>query len=339
MQITNIASYLVSPGKNLESPPDVKGTMLPLAGRLYSMLNFVYEKSDSECCIPIRFLMGADGSQNNEARNKIIEFIKNPTFENGKILAEGLRECTTQKPGLALFFIILGNDGKSIKIVLSRFPAEEGVLAEAQEDTLRVEFIERIFMKNAKSYKAALYNDESLEGGFWRGSAIDKQLDETNQQIAYYWIHGFLISDFETTSKQGTKTLAVAIRDASKKATNLEVKQQLIAFTTLSFGLVGQNVSVSEMIERFYLSEDAKDTLLSQLPYKDLANDHFILDADEFSKHVMFTSVELDNGGILMAAPNLFDQCFHKETLNEQLHITRFTTEGKIIDEIIKGRK
>ena len=165
MQITHIASYLVTPGKNFENPPDVRGTMLPLAGRLYNMLNNVYENSDTECCIPIRFKMGDDGSQNNEARNIIIGFIENPVYENGQVLAERLPRLYNTKTRIGSFFIILGNDRRSKKIVLSRFPAEEGVLAEAQEGTLRVEFIEKIFMKNVKSYKAALYCDEYLK---WR---------------------------------------------------------------------------------------------------------------------------------------------------------------------------
>ena len=339
MPVTHIASFLVSPGKNLENPPDAKGTMLPLSGRLFNMLNFIFEKSDNECDIPIRFVMAEDGSQNNEARNGILAFIEQPTLGNGRVLAERLRDLTTQKPGLALFFIIVGREGNNTKVVLSRFPADEGILAEPHEDTLQVEFIERIFMKNAKSYKAALYKGSSLRGDFWKGSAIDKQINESSHQIANYWIHGFLASDFETTSKAGTKRLAIAIREASKKANNLETKQQLVAFATLVHGIAGQGVSINEMAERYSLSEGARETLISQLPYRELANDSFILDSDEFSQHVAYTSVELDNGGILIAPPDRFEICFQRELVNDELRTVRFITEGQIVDEKIKGRQ
>lgn len=339
MQITHIASFLIYPGKNLENPPEVKGTMVPLSGRLFNMLNVIFEKSDSECDIPIRFVMAEDGSQNNEARNDMLAYIESPTLDRGGVLAKRMRDFTTQKPGLALFFLILGSEGNNRKIVLSRFPADEGILAEPHEDTLQVEFIERIFMKNAKSYKAALYKGSSLRGDFWKGSAVDKQINESNHQIANYWIHGFLASDFETTSKAGTKRLAVAIREASKKASNLGTKQQLVAFATLARGVAGQSISINDMAERYSLTEDAKETLISQLPYRELANDSFILDANEFSQHVAYASVELDNGGILIAPPDRFDDCFQREYLNDELHTIRFVTEGQIVDEKIKGRK
>lgn len=335
MQITHIASFLVSPGKNMENPPDVSGVMLPLTGRLYNMLNFVFENSDTECDIPIRFVMAEDGSQNNEARNNIIAFIDRPGLTTGKVLARHLRDFTTQRPGLALFFIILGKEGNNLKIVLSRFPADEGVVAEPHGGGLQVEYIERVFMKNRKYYKAALYQGSSARGDFWLGRAVDKQLNE----IANYWIYGFLASDFETTSKEGTRRLAVALRNASKQASDIETKRELVGFTILTQGLDGQASSITDIMDRFNLSEAAKEILISQLTYQALANEHFIFDKEEFLIHAAFASIELNNGGILLAPPNLFNECFHEEIIDQASQRYRFTTEGQIVDETVRGRR
>ncbi len=335
MQITYIASFLVSPGKNMDNPPNVIGAMLPLLGPLYKMLNLVFEKSDEECDIPIRFVMADDGSQNNAARNIMLAFIEDPTQEKGKVVAERMRDSTTPKSGPALFFIILGKEGKQSKIVLSRFPADQGILAQLKKNTLQVEFIERVFMKNAQSYKAALYRGSSTKGDFWNGAAIDKQANE----LANYWIYEFLSSDFESTSKAGTKRFATAIREASKKAVNLETKKQLLAFATLVHGIAGQSASINDMAERFGLSEDSRETIISQLAHPELANDVFVLDIEEFSKSAAYSSIELDNGGILLAPPDQFDSCFHRELLNSDPNHVRFTTEGRIVDERIRGRK
>jgi hypothetical protein len=339
MIITHIVSFLVSPGKNVVNPPIVKGSLIPLNGNLFNMINEIFIRSDDECDIAIRFEPEDNGVQNNEIRNFLISFINNPSIDSGKILAERLRDNTNNISGMALFFIILGKENNLNKIVLSRFPAGQGIMAEPHEDSLQVEFIERVFMKNSKYYKAALYTDDSLIGGFWKGVSIDKQINEVDHQIARYWIYGFLKSNFETTSKQGTKLFAIAIREAIRKASNISEQEQLIALATLSRGLAGQGVTIEDITNRYNLSEETKELLFSQLQYRELINEHFVLDEDEFSKQLVITSIELDTGAILTAPPNLFDYCFIKEKLNGENDKVRFIAEGKIVNERIKGRQ
>ncbi len=336
MQIVRIASFLVYPGKNLDNPPDVIGKMLPLAGPIYNnMLNVVFEKSDKECDIPIRFVMADDGSQNNKVRDMIIGFVEDPKLSKGKLLAEKLRDSTTSKSGPALFFIILGEKDKQKKIVLSRFPADQGILAQLEENTLQVEFIERVFMKNAQSYKAALYNGSSIKGDFWTGKAVDKQANE----LANYWIYDFLSSDFETTSKYGTQRFAKAMREATKRTAYLVVKKEFLAVANLARGIAGQSVSINGIADKYGLSEDTREAMISQLAYPELADDVFVLDIEEFSKAAAYASVELDNGGILSAPTGQFDDTFHRELLNSDPNHVRFITEGRIIDERIKGHR
>lgn len=338
MPISNIESYLVYPGKNMENPPEVKGASLPLSGRLYNMLNIIFEKANLECDIPIRFQMAQNGSKQNDVQDYLFGYIEKPTLNNGIFLANRLRNCTNQKPGLALFFIILGNENGKIKILLSRFPADVGVLAEPLGNTIQVKFIEKIFMKNAKSYKSALFGGISKENDFWSGYATDKQLNQENE-VANYWIKDFLISDFITTSKEGTRNFAIALRSASKKVPDMKTKKELASLSILASSLNGYSTNINDLLNRFRLSSDAKNSILSELKNPSLATDAFLFDQDEFLNHAAFTSVELNNGGIMLAPPNQFNDCFHKEIINEENQLIRFTTEGQIIDEKVRGRK
>lgn len=339
MQLTRTASFLIAPGKNLDQPPEVEGTFIAAKGRLHQMLKDVFDRSDQECHIPIRFVMSLEGRRENPARDLLVGFIKSPSMANGRALAERLRDTTTNRSGLGLLFILLGSDKKAHKILLSRFPADQGVVAEAKRGTLAVEFIERVFMKNAATYKAALYSGSSLDSHFWLGSVVDKQLNMSPHQAANYWIREFLHSDFETTSKQGTKRFAVALRDASHSIQDPAVKHELLATSMLVKGIAGQVLSINGIFDRFSLSESARQAVLSKLPYARLAEDSFLFDPEEFLAHAALASVELNSGALLLAPPDKFEQVFTKEAIDEAGQEYLFSTRGKIVDERVRGRR
>jgi hypothetical protein len=224
-------------------------------------------------------------------------------------------------------------------MVLSRFPADQGVLAERKEGSLQVEFVERIFMKSAKTYKAAAYSGKSLDSDFWRGHAIDRQINAAQDQIAHYWIRDFLASDFLTTSKAGSKRLAVAFKDASKSTDSIQTKQELLAAIVLTRGFYGKTVSIRDLSARLSLSAPARAALEAQVPNPALLTDTFVLDSAEFQRHAAYAAVELDQGAVLTAPADRFDQCFTRQAVNTEAQIYRFTTEGRIIDERLKSRK
>jgi hypothetical protein len=252
MKPNKILSYLVPVGKGQEEPEEVTGTSVPLSGSMFSMLTGVFEKSDDECKVPIRFV--TDGSQQNDVRDEVRDVMRNPTVAKGKKLAERLRDVSTGRSGLGLLFLLLGQEGDAHKIVLSRFPADQGVLAEWKKGALQVEFVERIFMKNAKNYKAASYKGKSIDAGFWNGHVVDRQIAASQNQVAHYWIRDFLLSDFMTTSKAGSKRLAVALKEASKAVDSLQAKQEILAAIALTRNFYGKTVSIRDISTRLNLS-------------------------------------------------------------------------------------
>ena len=130
---------------------------------MFEMLGEVFGRAPNECDVQIVFAPDDQGLQNNDARDSIEAYARNPTVALGRGVAGRLQRVTTHRSGLGLLFLLKGTDGAGRhSLVISRFPADQGVVALEQAASLSVEFLERVFMKNAKAYKSALYSTDSL---------------------------------------------------------------------------------------------------------------------------------------------------------------------------------
>jgi len=341
MPIKAIHSFLVHPAKNIneDNAPKIGGTRIALGsgGRLVEMLQEIYKKADDECKIDISFNPAADGSQQNDCRDLIVKYAERSQIEDGRALATRLQRMTTLRSGLGLLFIIVGTEDEDrTKLVISRFRADNGILADQDESSLSVEFLERVFMKRATSYKAVVYLDHSLSTGFWEGRAIDRQIDSDSSE---YWIKDFLASDFRTTSAAGTRRLADALRNAVAKTKNVEVKGNLIAAAQLVRGLEGQSTSVTGILDRFGLSGDARKSVEQEIaPH--LRTERFRLNVEVLDEHAPLRSIELDNEAVVIGPTSRFDIIFRTEKIpGDHKDRVRITTEGRIIDERLRKRK
>jgi hypothetical protein len=333
LAIQHIHTYLVHPRK-LGGETKITGTHVALKGALFEMLEGVYDKSDKECDIDIAFNRAPDGSQRNECRELMLTYLKMPTVDSGRPLAQRLEQFTTKTSGHGLFFLIVGNENGKTKIVLSRFPADNGILAEENQSSLNVEFLERIFMKSAYSYKAAHYEDASLIGGFWTGRCVDKQINDSVRRASDYWIIEFLSSSLRVTSAAGTHRLATALRDATKVATDLSVKQEIAAAVTLAQGLKGQRLSIDEFGQRFGLSSAARNIIVRQLPSPELAAERFLFNWIEFSTQVAYRSIELDSGAVVTAEASQFNEVVKRQKVDGSK--VRLSVEGRVLNEKLK---
>jgi hypothetical protein len=333
LAINHIHTYLVHPGKGSQAARHVGGAAVALSGKLFDLLSDVYARSENECDIDIAFRPDANGTQRNPCRDLLVTYLGGPTLDRGEQIAEKLEAVTTNRSGLGLLFLIVGSEGLDHKVVISRFPAHSAISAEEDQQTLSVEFLERVFMKSAHAYKAVLYRDTSLTSGFWLGRAVDKQINSPETRASNYWIAEFLDSDSRVTPAAGTRRLAVALRDAARRSSNVGVKSEIAAAVTLATGLKGQTLSISEFGQRQGLSVAAKQAVSGELKSTSIADEKFQFDLDEFTKHVAYRTVELDSGALLVAAAPAFDKVFQREVIDESEHRVRFSTEGKVISE------
>lgn len=333
-----IHSYLVHPGKHQDSPTAVAGTEVTGAtGSLIRMLTNVFDKSVNECDIGIVFRPDESGQRKNPCRDLVVDYARAPTLPKGHKVAERLQSATTRVPGLGLLFLMRGKQGDLHRVVVARFPADQGVIAEEATGQLQVEFVERIFMKSSKAYKSALYSGTSFDRGFWEGRAVDHQASE-KRELANYWIGDFLHSTLKTTGAAGTKRLATAMRAATRSADSLAVREQLIAASTLLRGRDGQTISTRSVIDQLGLSDDARVQLEGQCARNELMNETFTFDREEYDLHARFRSVELDNGGVMIAEDDKFEDVFKTEALDDAGR-RRYVTEGRVVDQELRKSK
>ncbi len=338
MPIEVIHSFLVHPAKHAEESPEISGTQIPRHGRLYEMLTEVFTRAPKECNIEIVFRPDVEGRQKNECRDLLVAYVEKPGIDNGRAVAAKLQNVTTHRSGLGLLFLTKGMVDTDHVLVISRFPADQGIIAQESARDLSVQFIERVFMKSAKAYKSAFYVSDSLGGGFWDGKAIDRQISGP-RELSDYWIREFLFSELRTTGAAGTKRLAVALREAIRSASELGVRQELISCVGVLRGRHGQQISTRQVVEQLGLSQEAILTLEHAFARSDLMNEFFQFDRTEFEKHAPYRAVELDSGGLLIAEDSRFEEIFERQDLNVSDGRVRYMTEGRIIDERLRIRK
>jgi hypothetical protein len=336
--VEKIHSYLIHPAKAEEDQPQIGGAALPKTGPLVDMLDGVFVRASKECDIEIAFRPDASGRQNNACRDDLVRYVGARTLPNGRRIAERLQASTTHRSGLGLLFVMTGNVDGRIRLVVSRFPADQGILAEEDRDRLTVEFLERVFMKNAKAYKSVVYESNSATGGFWDGRAVDRQITGP-REVSEYWIREFLESELRTTGAAGTRRLAVALRAATRTASDLAIRQELISAAHLMRRRDGKAVTGTQLVGQLGLSDEATEALTRLLPRADLMDERFVFDRQEFDKHLHYRAIELDNGGLMIAEDDGFDEVFVRQDVNPAAGLVRYSTEGRIVDERLRKRR
>jgi hypothetical protein len=345
MPVDRIFSYLVEPvDKDDDGAQRILGTVLPKRGRLVEMMTDIYDRSERDCDIEIIF-RAPEGNQTNACRTLLMEHLARPTEATGRAIAARLQAVTTNRSGLGLLFLANGVEGTLKRLMLARFPADVGVVAEERAGTLNVDFVEHVFLKNAHAYKNATYLEEAPGQGFWKGKAVDKQSSEA-RGLSNYWIEGFLDSELETSARAGSKRLALALRQAINATPAGEARTDLLLAARMVRSLDGRRISPESLGPQLALSAGAVTALQAALPRPDLFTQTFELNLEEFDKWAAFRSVELDNGGVLIGPDASFDDVFHRQPVAVAIgengpggDRVRFITEGRVVKEQLRKSK
>lgn len=339
MQVGSIHSYLIYPGKNVVSPHEISGTTVPMTGVLFEMLRKVFNSAEAECRHNIAFTADANGAQQNDCLDLFVDYIKNCDLPRGREVAKRLQGYTTNKSSLGLMFLMKGQHKGETKLVVSRFPADSGILAEEKAQSLSVAFIERVFMKSSTSYKAAVYSGKSFPKDFWKGRAIDKQINNAESYISDYWIRDFLHSDFLTPGEAGTRRFAIAVREAMNLSSDPKIKMDIAALLHLMAGTPKKIINPKALLDQLQIPAQTKEEIKKRFPKAKAFEENFQFVPAEFVKHVLLRTVELDNGGLLTAPSQKFDDVFASESVSPNTDVVRFTTEGKIVNQRFRKAK
>ncbi|MBV8367472.1 MAG: hypothetical protein JO036_00860 [Candidatus Eremiobacteraeota bacterium] len=346
MPITRIHSFLVKPSKNIAIQSTKGGTSVPLEGKVFDLLAGLYDKAETDCKIDIVFRPNEAGEQVNATRTMLMRYAESRSIATARLIAARLAAVTTRRSGFGLLFVVAGDHLKK-RLMLSRFPADEGMIVEEKADEdMDVRFIERVFMKNAHAYKSVVYEGPLEEHAFWSGKAVDKQVDV--KELSDYWIGDFLESKLKTTPSAGTKRFAVAFRDAIRGAADLPLKQDLLSAAQLVRGQDGHTISPQNVVQGMGLSGEAVNALTQAMRREEVMKETFQFDKAVFDQHVAYRSVELSNGAMLTADNADFDTIFRQRQVDDQTApqvegetpsspLTEFTTVGRIVNQRLKS--
>ena len=340
MPIQVIYSFLTYPKRSHPDDPLAPGTQIPVEAdnKLVRMVEALFQRAPQDCTIPIMFRADA-ADQMNPVRAELMALLAAPSVETAAPLALRLQRSTAGTSGMGLMFICLGEDadgGGGTRVLLSRFPADEAVVAERSDAALTVQFIEQVFLKNAHAYKAATFVANGRADQLWNGHIIDRQLNHGSKAVADYWIVDFLVAEFATTSAAGTKRLAIALRQAIGSTTDVSIKQEIAAAAQLAGNIPNRAMTITGFCERFNFSDKTKAAVVACIRPARLVNDRFRFDAEEFARHLAYKQVELDNGAILTAPADRFDEVFERAQRRQQ---ETFSTTGIVVDQRLRKTK
>jgi hypothetical protein len=186
MALETIFSFLTYPKKGKSEEAAAAGVQIPLDdGKLCSMLGGIFDSAHKQCDVQVMFTSAGE-RQENQVRSDLIALLKKPTVASALPLATRLEQSTTGTSGMGLLFTCIGKDGANTRVVLSRFPADEGIVAERGTDRLTVQFVDQVFLKSAYSYKAATYLSTGKPDELWFGHVVDKQINHGNKSVSDY---------------------------------------------------------------------------------------------------------------------------------------------------------
>ncbi len=340
MELKTIHCFLVHPSKGEKAQPSIGGTAVAKQGRMFEMLKEIFDRAESDCPTEISFNHDVDGNAQNACRDLLLAYVKSHKVEDGRKVAHRLQAVTTRKSGMGLLFLMLSEQSNKTRLVLSRFPADEGISAEENNNSLSLEFLEKVFLKSTTAYKAAVFSGSADLTSVWTGRIVDKQINSPGDLVAHYWIRDFLECALRTTPAAGTKRLALALRSAMQNLSDAGSKSEIAATVTLIGAVTGKTITGEQFCTRFGLSEQATGAVRSAFKDENLMIESFEFDADEFKRHIAFRSIELDNGGVLTAEASKFDEVFTQIPAEGQSGgEIQITTQGRVVDERLRKGK
>lgn len=332
MPISKAFAYLIHPGKSGKEPEPIGSKEIsPGPGKLSGMLDGIFAGSTGPHDFEITFNSSSGGSKSNPCRDLVIGFQEAPSVKTGLPIAQRLQAATDNRSGIGLLFLLSGEHGLKKRLIASRFPTDQAILADTSSGGLNVEFLEQVFIKRLSSYKALMLEHPTPKAGFWSGIATDRQAGQSGEHISEYWLKEFLDADFSETPAAGTRRLAKALKEAVKSINSVSVKSEIAHASSLApTALASKNISISEFCDHFGLSAAAREAIQGKLSKPSLYQKKFQFDPAEFKQIAAFRTVEMNSGAILTAPNDSFETVFEREIVGDEIE---YRTRGQVRDQ------
>lgn len=341
MELSNVFCYFspVAKGSTEDISDKIKHTIIGESHDVYLKMLQLIASVKKECDLNIIFTSTGE-NQNNETRNMIINIIREKTVSSGIPLVAWLSKNTDNKSKSGLVFILLGKNNNSDFFILARFPAEEGIVINDKRNGIKVQVLDEVFLKNSHRYKMAYFEGISLKGDFWKGLAVDKQINESAigvREVSEYWIKDFLKCDLEMTSKRGSILVAKSLRSILGSKIEDTDKEKIIEAAISVKTLNGKKTTIRKMIDDLGIEKNIANKIIDQLPNREVADKVFHFDVSYFTGIFNLRVKYLNTGAVIMAPNEEFDNIFNQNYVAES-GMTRYITEGFTTNEAVRTK-
>lgn len=340
------AAFVVDPGvglSNEEIVSCVKGSSIDVTDIPIEVLNPLFHKARNE--YPIGFVFSPnvvedDAVQENDVLDDMRAIATGTQQERlhaAEALALKLSTVTRQISGAGLLVFLVGNHDSAKRLVIWKFPQEETIQAQAEEQQILIRRIEDAFSTESTYVKAVFLEDEDPEIGFWTGRVEDRQSKDRLKEVADYWIEGFLNARPEATDAYGTRVLTKAIKSAIKRIKDHDEIMQLIASLISLRRREGQRISIGEFIEQA-IPGNAGQVVIDSLDNPDLIDSVFRVTVDQIESVARLRKLDLDNGFSVSGPIQDFDEMVKIEELDDAGMI-QIVVRGRLSSQKVIARR
>jgi len=332
MKISKIFGFYV-PVRKVPSTEKISGSEILPTSKLFAKLSSLFSTSEKDCDIEINFI-AQTGKQDNEVRDFIVKLCSKFTIKNCDPLVEALHSLTNKKIKDGLLFFIYAKDKADKKLLIARFPSEEGITVKYKDGEYVFEILDDVFLKNSK-YKAVYY--QASINDFWSGFAVDKQISDIYlKEISDYWIRDFLQSELKLNSARGSKQLAQAVRKTIIETTDDIVKEELVGLAPFVKNINAKILSFKTFFEKMNISEKTMNEVLSKFDNQESCKVSFQFDSEVFTMNCNYIIHILDNGAGIMGPSTDFSILWQEELAEDGK--SKFSTKGKKIKTKVSNK-
>ncbi|MFH0883921.1 MAG: hypothetical protein V2A56_13110 [bacterium] len=330
----------VPPLKGEEEIPDdqIKYHIYKSSSRATDYISDIFDHAKEECRIKIDFIsLNGNNGIHDIIYNSIVSGDEDSRVKASIYLSKKLSYLSDERNKDALLIIMLGIKNDTYRVFLARFPASIVLANKGGENSLDLEVIEKAFASGSKYFKAAVFEDVPSVRGFWRGQAIDKQVNgSTSKNLSVYWIYRFLEAQPSINSYQGTEHLATKLRNFVRFEATLEQQNQIVSIIPSVRVLKDEMTSMNSFCDRFF-SKDLSEKVRISLGDEYNTNTPFTIDVEKFISDLGITVYHLDNGVTLSAPTEDFNTYVEVEVeLNGNV---KYIVTGQVKDLQIQKQK
>jgi hypothetical protein len=298
----------------------------------------LFVAADTSCRVGIA-LAPEGGQQRSRVRELLLAIARGAYGEKDEAsreLACRLAGATTRRSPPGLLVILSGRQGQVCRLVLWKFPADEGLQAQILSGSITINLLRDAFSKSSSYFKAAVFEEGDAESVFWEGRVEDRQMKQRLREVADFWVEDFLAARLVFKPAHGTRVLAKALGQLLSRVESADDRDALISAATVAKAQPGRRISIAGFAGD-YLPRELGEGLIELAGGHEVADHVFELDSETLGKEFNMRSLVLDGQFTVKGPMDRFDDVVLQREIAETSQV-EVTLRGRVTSQRIGSR-